>query len=192
MYIIASILFFIGIAAGGLYGFIYEQTVLEIIFSSAIGGFVGSAAGGVIFSYLYFISLREEEEETTLPVTPLLPEKMEKKVQTISFKKSVKKKPILTKVVKEKPVQAKVVKAKAVKVKAVKAKTVKAKAVKAKAVKAKAVKEKPVQAKVVKEKPIEKKVTVSSPICKDLQETDKQKIKRLRKEIKKIKKRSEN
>ncbi len=53
MYIIASLFFAAGIAAGAIYGFTVEKTGMDIILFTIAGGFAGSAAGGIIFTYLY-------------------------------------------------------------------------------------------------------------------------------------------
>ncbi|GEM_PF-5092986 len=60
MYIIASLFFVAGITAGGVYGFMAKKTVMDIIFLSITGGFAGSAAGGIVFIYLYLTGRDED------------------------------------------------------------------------------------------------------------------------------------
>jgi len=62
MYITALILFLTGICAGGLYGFVYDKPAFDLICLTAAGGFAGSAAGGILFTYFYFTSTEELTE----------------------------------------------------------------------------------------------------------------------------------
>ncbi|MEA2060575.1 MAG: hypothetical protein U9P10_08755 [Thermodesulfobacteriota bacterium] len=62
MYITALILFLTGICAGGLYGFVYDKSAFDLICLTAAGGFAGSAAGGILFTYFYFTSTEELTE----------------------------------------------------------------------------------------------------------------------------------
>ncbi len=65
MYIIASIFFVIGIAAGALYGIKFEKTGMDIALSIVAGGFAGSAVGGIIFTYLYMTGQNDYEDMVT-------------------------------------------------------------------------------------------------------------------------------
>ncbi|MFO7884790.1 MAG: hypothetical protein R6U68_08215 [Desulfobacteraceae bacterium] len=62
MYITALILFLTGICTGGLYGFVYDKSAFDLICLMAAGGFGGSAAGGIVFTYFYFTSADELTE----------------------------------------------------------------------------------------------------------------------------------
>jgi len=86
MYISALFIFVIGICTGGLYGYLYLQTPWEMVFSLVTGGFVGSAAGGILFSYLYFTAPGETLETTDLP-PPKPPQKQQ--LKQIALKKPV-------------------------------------------------------------------------------------------------------
>ncbi len=63
MYIIATALFVIGISAGGLWGYYKELTIIGTAFCAALGGFAGSAAGAMLFTYLYFTGRDDPAEE---------------------------------------------------------------------------------------------------------------------------------
>jgi len=114
MYIIATLLLIVGTLAGVLYGFMLEKTHLEIIISGIVGGFAGSAAGGLIFTYLYLTSNDDEEpvkllassapalEEPPKPVKKPMPvqkprpesdkkriKRLEKEIQAIKNKRSL-------------------------------------------------------------------------------------------------------
>jgi len=64
MYILATAIFIIGTASGGIYGYMTQQEPLGMIISIIGGGFAGSAAGGLVFTWLYFTSGNETDEDT--------------------------------------------------------------------------------------------------------------------------------
>lgn len=63
MYIIASLFFISGIAAGAVYGFMVDKSAMDILIFIVAGGFAGSAAGGLVFTFLYFTGQNEDEYE---------------------------------------------------------------------------------------------------------------------------------
>ena len=63
MYIIASLLFIVGIAAGAVYGFMVEKSAMDMVIFIVAGGFAGSAAGGLVFTYLYFTGQNEDGKD---------------------------------------------------------------------------------------------------------------------------------
>ncbi|MFO7749569.1 MAG: hypothetical protein R6V54_05700 [Desulfobacteraceae bacterium] len=71
---------------GGLYGYLYLETPWEMVFSLVTGGFVGSAAGGILFSYLYLTAPEEPPETTAFPPKANPPEQQ---VKQIALKKPV-------------------------------------------------------------------------------------------------------
>ncbi len=72
MYIIASLFFIVGIAAGAGYGFMAEKSAMDMVIFIVAGGFAGSAAGGIVFTFLYFTGQNEDEknEHDTFPDSP--------------------------------------------------------------------------------------------------------------------------
>jgi len=79
MYIIASLFFISGIAAGAVYGFMVDKSAMDILIFIVAGGFAGSAAGGLVFTFLYFTGQNEYEYEENIN------EKIdEKKLQAIA------------------------------------------------------------------------------------------------------------
>lgn len=68
MYIIATLLLIIGALSGAIYGFVLEMPCLKIILYCFAGGFAGSAAGGLVFTYLYFTAPNDMDmDEILLP-----------------------------------------------------------------------------------------------------------------------------
>ena len=67
MYIVPTVLFIAGIAAGGCYGFVMELPLWNKAVWLAIGGFAGSAAGGIAVLIFYFTSPEEAEPAQPLP-----------------------------------------------------------------------------------------------------------------------------
>lgn len=65
MYIIATVLLVMGAAAGGTYGVMNHLTPMETILFVCGGGFVGSVAGGLVFTVLYFTA--PDEPSPTVP-----------------------------------------------------------------------------------------------------------------------------
>jgi hypothetical protein len=65
MYTLPVILFCTGIVLGGLYGYFLGHTVLDIFFSFAVGGFLGSTLGAVAFTYMYMAQQKAEKREMT-------------------------------------------------------------------------------------------------------------------------------
>ena len=63
MYIIASLFFIVGIAAGAGYGFMAEKSAMDMVIFIVAGGFAGSAAGGLVFTFLYFTGQNEDEKD---------------------------------------------------------------------------------------------------------------------------------
>ena len=63
MYIIAILFFIVGIAAGAVYGFIVDKSAMDMVIFIVAGGFAGSAAGGLVFTYLYFTGQNEDEKD---------------------------------------------------------------------------------------------------------------------------------
>jgi len=64
MYTLPIILFCCGVVLGSIHAYFTAHTALNMIFSIAVGGFLGSALGGVAFMYVY---LRHQEPETDDP-----------------------------------------------------------------------------------------------------------------------------
>ena len=65
MYTLPVILFCSGIILGGLHGYFWGTTVLNIFFSIAVGGFLGSTVGAAAFTYMYMAQQRSEKREMT-------------------------------------------------------------------------------------------------------------------------------
>ncbi|MFK5954790.1 MAG: hypothetical protein QM498_17200 [Desulfobacterium sp.] len=65
MYTLPVILFCSGIILGGLHGYFGGTTVLDMFFSVAVGGFLGSTVGAAAFTYMYMAQQRAEKREMT-------------------------------------------------------------------------------------------------------------------------------
>lgn len=81
MYTLPVILFSCGVVLGGIHGYFMGQTALDMLFSIAVGGFLGSALGGAAFMYVYLYHQDPEDNEIlpagksleALPRRPLVP-----------------------------------------------------------------------------------------------------------------------
>jgi hypothetical protein len=62
MYVIPTLLFVLGAAAGGAYGFLSGFQAWDFTVALGIGGFAGSAAGGIAFAGLYMTAPDDEPE----------------------------------------------------------------------------------------------------------------------------------
>ena len=58
MYTLPVILFCAGVILGGLHGYFLGTGAVDLIFSIAVGGFLGSAMGGAAFIYMYMFRQR--------------------------------------------------------------------------------------------------------------------------------------
>lgn len=67
MYITATILFILGMAAGSVYGYLYTTSLTGFFLAFATGGFAGSAAGAVVFILFYFIAQKNDDKKTYQP-----------------------------------------------------------------------------------------------------------------------------
>ena len=67
MYVIPILLFLLGTTAGGCYGFLVWPAVDKALMAVAVGGFAGSALGGLVFMYLYITSPEEDSAPGTGP-----------------------------------------------------------------------------------------------------------------------------
>ena len=65
MYTLPVILFCAGIFLGGLHGYFWGATALNMFFSIAVGGFLGSTVGAAAFTYMYMAQQRAEKREMT-------------------------------------------------------------------------------------------------------------------------------
>lgn len=65
MYTLPVILFCAGIILGGLHGYFWDTTVIDMFFSVAVGGFLGSTVGAAAFTYMYMAKQRAEKREMT-------------------------------------------------------------------------------------------------------------------------------
>ncbi len=68
MYTLPVILFCSGVVLGGIHGYFLGITAVDLIFSIAVGGFLGSALGGALFIYIYMSHREPGESETPVPL----------------------------------------------------------------------------------------------------------------------------
>ena len=72
MYITATVLFIFGMAAGVAYGYLYTETTPDFFLAFGLGGFLGSAAGAVVFTLFYFTA-EEDKPQGEYQLPPLTP-----------------------------------------------------------------------------------------------------------------------
>ena len=63
MYILFSIIFILSLAAGWVWSYIHEMTLMGTLICLVVGGFAGSSIIAVIFSYLYFYQKETDKEK---------------------------------------------------------------------------------------------------------------------------------
>ncbi|WP_459916611.1 hypothetical protein [Desulfocicer niacini] len=63
MYTLPIILFCCGVVLGSIHAYFTGHTALNMIFSVAVGGFLGSALGGVAFMYVYLRHQTPKEDD---------------------------------------------------------------------------------------------------------------------------------
>jgi hypothetical protein len=74
MYVIPILLFIAGVSAGGVYGVMSDLGARDLVLALGVGGFAGSALGGILFTYLYFRAPEDLEPESgSIPPDRQLP-----------------------------------------------------------------------------------------------------------------------
>lgn len=67
MYILATALLILGALSGATWGYLQDYPVLKIIIYCFAGGFAGSVAGGILFTFLYLTASDPDGDEDERP-----------------------------------------------------------------------------------------------------------------------------